>query len=213
MCATAYGNTMAESYRVVHGEDSHEDQQQMRTQAAIKQQQLLLTKSLQEFCDLWAIEAWQHGEFLAQAEEAEFRGEALQAKNLRKKGERCLNSMIRLINFPASPVALLLNVSGLATCEFLTKERAEDLVAFAYNGKDRNQTFNRLGEWVRLNGHHHVQVQDHVAESKHMTACDVCMTKSKQLLVNRYRADTHNVTADYFKGLIMSLNGTASHKA
>jgi hypothetical protein len=207
MGVEAYNKAMSDTYNICDTSGETEDRKnEARKMATVRQQLSLRGRKLQEFSDLWALESWQHHQLLAQATEAAWDNDAFSAKSLRRQAESCLNSMIRLVNFPESPVALVMEVSRVEQCPFLTNEELEELVARCYDRRNRPATFAALTEWIRTNGHRHSKIQNHVAESKHMTACPVCMDKAKQALVFKFRSDTQSDTANYFRSLIGYMN-------
>lgn len=209
MGVDAYNKSMSDTYSIIDSDGETEERKyEARKMAAVRQQLLLRQRSLQDFSDLWALESWQHDQMLKNAEACEWEGQVVEASQLRRKAESCLNSMIRLVNFPESPVALMMGVTQQEVCDFLSKDVVEEMVASVYDRTDRAKTFAGLSNWIRTNGHKHAQVLDHNAKSKHMTSCSVCMTAAKQALVMRFRSDTQSGTANYFKSLIGYMNGT-----
>lgn len=211
--AEAYAKSMADSYRINDVEDTEEARSSARARAATKQQEVLAECSLQDYIDLWFLEGFQYERLMSMSERAAIHGDDLEARKYRDDAEKCINSMVRLINFPESKVARILGVTEAYECAFLTKERAEDIVAECYDRRDRQATFTSLQGWVKANGHLHTHVQGPDARPVHMTACPHCMDEARKVLVRSYRKDANSATADYFKDLISSLNGTGEYEA
>lgn len=208
-----YREAMKDSYRLVAGEETEEQQQEMRSRAALKQQLRLLELPLQDFADLWRLENWRWNQLMNQSEAEASVGNDSEAIKLRKAAEGCINSMVRLINFKESPVAMLLGVSGVEDCTFLPKEELDELVASCYNNRSRRKTFEALDQWVKTNGHRHSLIMNDHGENIHMVNCEICMAKTKQALVNRFRGDTRTVAADWFKDLTSYMNNTGHYKS
>ena len=120
--------------------------------------------------------------------------------------DTCINAMVRLINFDESPICRILGMTQEEECDFLSKERREDIIARCYNGKSRSESFAALNEWIRKNGHQHTQHQGPDGKPIHMSACPVCMKAARKAMVHRFRADTKSTTAEYFKALVKAIN-------
>ena len=203
-----YRKSMRDSFKVVAGEETDDVQQNVRAQAALRQQLKLLELPLQDYADLWRLENWKWNSLMERSDEQATLGNASESTKFRKAAEGCINSMVRLINFKESPVAILLGVSETEECGFLPKEELDELTTWCYRPKSRRETFDRLTQWVKANGHKHSQVMNDRGDQIHMVDCPVCMAKAKQSLISRFRADSSTVAGQYFRELTTKLNKT-----
>jgi hypothetical protein len=195
-------DALRKSFQTGRGLD--EETRNEYTALAIRLQQREVERmTLQELADCWRLLSWKWEQCLAEAEN--LNGEArVKAK---KMAEAQINQMSRLINFPTSPLAVVLGIAPVEDCQWMASQKSQ-MVAACYDANSRAKTFESLSRWIGANGHLHAKTLTPSGKSLHASECATCMEAAKTALVWKFRDDNRSATAKIFTHLIMWLNAS-----